>query len=401
MNARTKRFPLFDSLRGLALLMVFGYHALGSAAVNPGADLGPFISNLSVGLSVFFVISGFLLYRPFVLTRVENLPRLDVKAYGIRRVLRIVPAYWVALVVVALWLGTPGILTLEGIPHYFLFGQVYSSETALGGIPQAWSLDVEVIFYAFLPLLAFCMRRLPGADRARQLRQEWIVLAGLVAISLAFNAFVLAVGGPASRGTALHSFPSFLDALALGMMLAVGSVAWGDNLPAALRPLDRLPSLAWGIALVLFVIAGLSFYDEGGSVPLTGSEFLSRRVVFALIAVCVVAPAVFGRTEQGLVRRLLANGWLLWLGMISYSAFLYHVAVIQQLERWDLQVFGTIHPYLFAIDALIPALAVSAVAYYLVERPGLRLKRYFEPRRRPPPEGPAPAPALSGTTAGR
>ena len=149
------------------------------------------------------------------------------------------------------------------------------------------------------------------------------------------------------------------------------------------------------------MIAGLSFYDEGGSVPLTGSEFLSRRVVFALIAVCVVAPAVFGRTEQGLVRRLLANGWLLWLGMISYSAFLYHVAVIQQLERWDLQVFGTIHPYLFAIDALIPALAVSAVAYYLVERPGLRLKRYFEPRRRPPPEEPAPAPALSGTTAGR
>jgi peptidoglycan/LPS O-acetylase OafA/YrhL len=111
-----------------------------------------------VGVTIFFVISGFLLYRPFVLAQLqeERLPR--VRSYAVRRFLRIVPCYWVALTVVALVLGLDDVFTASGIPTYYGFLQAYSDDTFAGGIGQAWTLCVEVAFYAFLPVWAVFMR---------------------------------------------------------------------------------------------------------------------------------------------------------------------------------------------------------------------------------------------------
>lgn len=395
MNVRAARFPLFDSLRAVAVLCVLAYHALGFAAA-PGSDyaLRPYVANLSVGVSIFFVISGFLLYRPIARAHLRGEPWLPIRVYAWRRFLRIVPAYWVALLVVALWLGTPGILSVEGIAQYWLFGQVYSADSALGGLPQAWSLDVEVGFYALLPLVALALARLSQGDPAARLRRQWALLALLFVAGLVFNVLVLEHAGPARYATWLHTLPAFLDTFPLGMALALISVAGEDRLPGrAVRLVDRAPGLAWAAAVALFVLVSLALDDRGGSQPLSDGEFLARRLGFALIATAVILPGVFGDHERGLVRRFLAWRPLLWIGLISYSLFIYHVAVIEQLRRWDLGPAGSLHPYLAVLDALVPSLAIAAISYYVIERPALRFKRLLGPRVEPQPSESTAEPA--------
>jgi len=394
MNVHARRFPLFDSLRAIAVLLVLSYHALGSV-IEPGsgAALRPYAAQLSVGVSIFFVISGFLLYRPFVHARVNGGRWISVGAYAWRRFLRIVPAYYVALTVTTIWLGSSGIFTGSGIARYYLFGQVYSADSVLRGIPVAWSIDVEVVFYAFLPLFVFLVRRLPGRDPEARLRSEWLAVGGLLAAGVAYNAIVVSKVDLAGYTPLLKAMPTFTDHFAVGMALAVASVASErtGRSPPPLRPLDRFPGLAWGVAVLAFWAVSTRIDLHGGAI--SAAQLMERRALYVLIALCVVLPAVFGDPGRGLVRRLLANRALLWIGLVSYSVFLYHLAVLRQLERWDFEGFARIHPYLEVIDLLLPSLAVAAVSYYLVERPALRLKRLFGPDE--PAAEPAPASSLS------
>jgi peptidoglycan/LPS O-acetylase OafA/YrhL len=78
-----------------------------------------------------------------VRARLRGYGRPRLSAYASRRFLRIVPAYWVALTVVAIWIGLPDVFTWSGVPIYYGFGQVYDQMRSLGGLPQAWSLCVR------------------------------------------------------------------------------------------------------------------------------------------------------------------------------------------------------------------------------------------------------------------
>jgi peptidoglycan/LPS O-acetylase OafA/YrhL len=184
MNARATRFPLFDSLRAIAAISVLAYHAAASSGIlATSSPLKPYAGRLDVGVAVFFLISGFLLYRPFAAARLAGDAQPQTGAYAWRRFLRIVPAYWLALTLIALWLGLPRVLTVHSGPLFYGFAQIYSVPDYARGIGQAWTLCVEMTFYAFLPLWAFAMRRLP----ARASRRAWLTteLAGLAVLAAA------------------------------------------------------------------------------------------------------------------------------------------------------------------------------------------------------------------------
>ena len=126
------RFPLLDSVRAIAALSVVVFHAsLWSQITLTGSVAAPFLSRLDVGVAIFFVLSGFLLYRPFVRARLLGGPAPRVAAYGWRRVLRIVPAYWVALTVIAVAVPLEGVFEPGHAVVYYGFLQVYS-DLALG-----------------------------------------------------------------------------------------------------------------------------------------------------------------------------------------------------------------------------------------------------------------------------
>src|SRR3954468_6568305 len=319
MAADPKRtFPRVHVLRALAALSVLLYHALFKAylARHPGSPLAPFAAHLDVGVSVFFLISAFLLYRPMVAARLSGEPAPDTEAYGRRRLFRIVPGYWVALIVAGLagasYLGYPGIFSGKGTLAYFGFLQIYNPDTSGGGINVAWTLCVELTFYAFLPLWAAALRRL--SPRGGPL-SERTALARRFAASRAWQVLAVHATDPNDFGLAatrwIEPLPNFLDQFAVGMGLAVASVAW--------KPRARTVA-AW--------LGGGGASALAARLPLehTPLTYLARHQLYTLVALGLMWPAVFG----GPIGRRRA---LALLGTVSYGVYLYHVPVFVMLGK--------------------------------------------------------------------
>src|SRR3954471_22762297 len=145
------RFPLVDGLRAVAVVCVLVTHTAFLSGFNGKGLLGAITARLDVGVTLFFVISGFLLYRPFVGARMHGRPGPAVRRYLRRRALRILPAYWLALTVLAIWPGLTGGFSGDWWRYYF-FLQLYDGNTLTRGISVTWTLCVEVTFYLALPL---------------------------------------------------------------------------------------------------------------------------------------------------------------------------------------------------------------------------------------------------------
>src|SRR5919108_1508840 len=153
MSARS---PLLDSLRAIGVFVILLGHTLAPAGALEDPTLRPYATRMAFSLSIFFLLSGFLLYRPYVRSRLDGKAWPSAKTYAWNRILRVAPPYWVALTITALWVTTPGlgVFTGRGIPAYYGFAQIYWDDTALGGITIAWFLCVLVAFYVFLPFYA-------------------------------------------------------------------------------------------------------------------------------------------------------------------------------------------------------------------------------------------------------
>jgi peptidoglycan/LPS O-acetylase OafA/YrhL len=394
VNVAAPRFPLFDSLRAIAALSVFAVHLPLVATMSDDHFLKRYLLELNLGVAVFFLISGFLLYRPFAQARYEDDSSPPARGFATRRALRIVPAYWVALPIVVLLLGPSGesasaspVFTPSGVITYFGFLQVYDADTLLGGISAAWTLCVEVSFYAMLPLWALLMRRLPCGSRDRFLRTELLGLAVLFAVGFTWTAVVASNTTPTANVFVdptqikpwLYVLPAYLDHFAVGMALAVASVALAGRAgqPAPIRVIERAPWLPWLVAAAAFVVtAQLSHWFEGN----WGARFLATHELQAVVALGLLLPAVFGNPDTGWVRRLLANRVLLWVGLVSYGVYLWHAAVIAELV--DLGALDSLSDLPFTAAALALSLLAAAASFYLVERHALRLGRRLSHRRR-------------------
>ena len=392
MTSRATRFPLFDSLRALAALSIVLLHALWYGGAFGDEAVRDYAGRLDVGVTIFFVISGFLLYRPFVQAYVADDEQPALSAYAWRRFLRIVPAYWVLLVAVALWLGVEGILTASGVPVYFGFLQLYDPDGIPGPLGPTWTLCVEVTFYAFLPVFALAVARL-GRSAADRIRVQLIAVGALIAASFLFKVVLFATG--ALDGVTVldyrlaASLPASLDQFGAGMMLAVLSVWDAERDGSAL---GRIGSWPWLLAALAFALSANIGLPVGLFADFTPAEWLLRTLTYVLVAVPLLLPAIFGPQEVGVVRRLLANRALLWIGLVSYGLYLYHVPAIVQLRDWGLADLGFLHPYVrWTLAAIAAGLVLAALSYYLVERPALRQKD----RVGPSPRGPAAREAIS------
>jgi len=417
MDTRADRFPLFDSLRAIAALMVICSHvgSFGGVAAE-GGTVRPYTGQFAVAVPIFLLISGFLLYRPFAAARLRGNPMPSARAYGWRRVLRIVPAYWVALTVIGLWLGSrylfyvgdppADIFSAKGLLAYYGFLQIYSADTRGGGIAQAWTVDTEVVFYLALPLYAalgfWLMRR-----RGMGWRGEVAVLSGIIGLSVAYKAVVVATDGdetvPVTPLAYLSSMPAYADHFALGMILGVVSIAVmaRDRDPRWVGVIDRRPWLPWLVALAAFLLSVHAIGMEGSPVEeMEPWQYFTRHGLYGVVALGLLLPAIFGDVRRGWVRRMLANRALLHFGMVSYGVYLWHLAWIMQLTRWDWAETGSgVERWLFWLPPVVlGAWLLGSLSYYIVERPALSLKRLVPDRRTAPDQpGAVSAPSAPPT----
>jgi peptidoglycan/LPS O-acetylase OafA/YrhL len=374
VSARPRHFPCFDGLRAIAAILVVLVHASFASGFTSRSSSGIYTARLEIGVSVFFLISGFLLYRPFAASHITGSVSPSVGKFWMRRFLRIMPAYWLAFVVTSyvLHANHKVLAGWHSLLIYLGLLQVYFPSHALTGITQAWSLCTEVSFYLALPLYAALMALRRRSDR-HQLRRELLGLLGLFGTGLGFRFFLLHVH-TALAHVMLDWLPSCLDLFALGMLLAVLSswVVHRDVQPRWLwNPV--MPAASWLIALAaLWAVSHL----DVSRLPLEHTapgRGLLQELLYGLFAFFLLLPAVFGPKRAGIIRKALQCKPVVGLGVVSYGVYLWHQAWVDLFVRWTGELFRIPLPEMFGVVSAL-AVASATASYLLVERPILRLK---------------------------
>jgi peptidoglycan/LPS O-acetylase OafA/YrhL len=293
----------------------------------------------------------------------------------------VLPAYWLALTLLAIWPGLVGPFGEDWYAYYGLL-QIYSDAWVLGGIGPAWSLCIEVTFYLLLPFYALGMRRLYADGRERAVRREFAWLGGLAVLSLVIRT-LLHVADDGSHFP--NTLPGTFFWFALGMGLAVASVALEgrEESVGAVRLVIRRPWAAWAAGAALFAFTSYALGLPRGFPAAYGeAAFLAEHILYGLVSLCVLLPAVFGDAAGGWPRRVLANPVLAWLGLISYGIYLWHFTLMSWLSDRGAQEWlpGLGMPSL-TLAATAFSVVCAAASYYLVEKPLLRFKDPRPPSR--------------------
>jgi peptidoglycan/LPS O-acetylase OafA/YrhL len=375
------RFPLLDGMRAVAVLCVVLVHCAVFGGALSASLAGRLLAHLNVGVTIFFVISGFLLYRPFIAHRCGGAAAPGVDSYAKRRFLRIYPAYWLVLTILLVIPGLPRVDFESVWPMYALLhtlplssGPRCSQLVTNCGLAQTWSLVAEVTFYAVLPAYALGVDRL---TRRLSLR-GWVtaqasMLAVLSALSVGLQFVVLA---PAPQWVG-WSVAGNVFWFALGMGLAIASAATtGSVLGLRLAAwISTRATVLWGAAIAIYVL--LSLWLPPTPFVIASGQALAIHLAFGLIALLVLAPAVFADGTRRAPQRIVATPAMAWLGLVSYGVFLWHYAVVLKLSGGH---GGTAFVPLLA-GTLAISIGCAAVSYYVVERPLMKLK--YRALRRP------------------
>ena len=382
---RPPRFPAFDGLRAIAAVTVVAVHTSFVSGITPRhrSSIGAYTSRLEIGVAVFFLISGFLLYRPFAVANIAGTPSPNPRTVWVRRLLRIIPAYWLALFVLTTVFQAGDGMGPGGwwayVCHYALL-QIYFPVQFTHGIPAAWTLCIEMSFYLFIPLYGLAMHRLRKTrDPLAMLKVEIWSILGLIALSFLWRLTILQFVGEGNSvvRAARTWLPGNLDLFGLGMMLGVLS-AWWHHRDAEPKLFSHraFPWVSWALALYCFwQVSNLGLPVLPVYTPST-IEIL-RQTLYGLFGLFLLAPAVFGPQHQGLIRRFLQLWPMAALGVISYGIYLWHETFIYQWLNWGHFRLFDINDALFFSLVLGSAIAAATLSYFILEKPVLRLKSRF------------------------
>jgi peptidoglycan/LPS O-acetylase OafA/YrhL len=361
MAADRPRDGGLDLLRGLAAVSVVLFHVwLYAQAAPPARAHGladAFWSAGRLGLVLFFVLSGYLLYRPWIRARRSGDRPPATGAYLLRRAARVLPAYYLAfagsLVLLAEAGGTPGVrlAPIEQLPLFVVFAQNLSPATIMKLDPPMWTLAVEVSFYLVLPLA--------GAIATRIRTPVLVPIAALLA-GLAYDA---AIAGHGLSQSWTKSLPALLPLFAAGMLVA--------HLPDDLALGHRARRLVL-ITAGLLVGADAAWHQ-------THAGYLGL-VLRDLPAAAGFALLLLGARELNPTRSVAGRAFT-WVGTVSFGLYLWHVPVLWWLRSVDLL---PLNPLIALPVTFAPSLALAALSWYLVERPVMRrARRANVPSKRP------------------
>jgi len=381
--ARSRTYlPELESLRGLAILLVVCFHFEGIVYLplgRPQSVLWPpqaLIRGGHTGVSLFFVLSAFLLSLPF-LSEPRGGPYVSIGQYFRRRALRILPLYWFAVAVGAVLAATDWSDVQLGLPYlFFLNGFSGMAERLDGGYSNVWwSLATEVQFYLVLPVVLLG-RRLRGGG--------WLVaalLVGSVIVFVLFQRQTIHAGTMEGEWLLGDSIvgrgPQFLiGGLAAWLYLRLRAYA-GSSAPAWWRRGGADVALFGALLAQAYLLRWVIEGGEGRfrNVPAQAWHVPEAALWATVVLLVLLAPL---RT-----RRLWNNTWLERLGLLSYSLYMWHLplatAVNDELLRLGLhgEAGWNWTAAVQAIGTAALCLAVSALSYRWIERPFLTRKAHL------------------------
>jgi peptidoglycan/LPS O-acetylase OafA/YrhL len=317
------RVASLTGIRAVAALLVVATHAAYTTGKYIEGYFGLVCARMEMGVPIFFVLSGFLLFRPWVKSLATGGPDPSIRRYAGHRFRRIVPAYVVTVLIAYAiyhfrtagpnpghtWYGLLRNITLTQIYTFnYLFGYLHQ------GLTQMWSLAVETAFYVVLPLLAYVLLVVVC-------RRQWrpkLMLVGIGGLALITPAWLVMVHLTTSvpNGARLW-LPTYLIWFLAGMSLTVLQ-AMGVRCYAF---------IALPLAVICYFIASTPIAGQPTTSPLGLSQALYKAVFYAAISALAVAPLALG--DHGWYFRFLATRPMVWLGEISYEIFLIHLITME------------------------------------------------------------------------
>jgi peptidoglycan/LPS O-acetylase OafA/YrhL len=361
--------PQLEALRGVAILLVVIFHADGMLNECEGTWVSPlaaFVHAGHTGVTLFFVLSSFLLSRIFIVEARGGRP-VSRGRFLARRALRILPLYWIAVIAFS-WLDKSPPSTLsKALPHMFFLGSI--SDATVDMFPYSdvwWSLATEAQFYLVLALATLLLRTQLG---------RWMLLA-LVFLYLGIY-FRMASGG-LSHTLAINLFgrgPAFL----IGM-----GAAWiYENFGVRIRErCSQWGALRWGVGDLALIALLLCLGYLLREVTFMGFDRAERQWHVWHVMEAVLWASVLLVTLVAPLRLagLLTNRVMGTLGLLSYSMYLVHLPIEFRLiwprtiaspelyQGWTSTSFATV------LLCLALVVGVSALTYLFIERPVLKRK---------------------------
>jgi peptidoglycan/LPS O-acetylase OafA/YrhL len=357
INDKTRNIPSLDGMRAISILLVIVAHSSQNFSRWIKIPLGSYLLFAHTGVSVFFVISGFLI-TSLLLKELHATGTIGLKRFYLRRAFRIFPPFY-------LYLGIIFVLALVGVFHTplraFFFAAIYTSNYYFGpggdflGLQHIWSLSVEEQFYLLWPAALLLL----GKRRA-------IYLAGFLILispwSRLVTYFVLA---PEHRALVDRMFHSSIDTIMFGCLLAL---LWQND---RFNRLLRMGTNSWSMAGAVFF---LFLVDPLLDLRFRGSYSMLIGMTLEGISICLITVYVVRRPET-FPGRVLNTPILRHIGVISYSLYLWQNILTAVAGRY------------FPLD-LVAILACAELSYWAVERPSLRLRDRLrkQTRSNPPVE---------------
>ena len=325
-----------DGVRAIAALSIVALHVGFQTGTYTSGRWGDLLAHLDSGVAIFFVLSGFLLYRPFVAAHLRAQPAPAAGRYLVKRLVRVYPAYWVALLGSAYVFDRVALDSATQIAVHATLTRIYSADYFFAGMPQVWTLAVEVSFYIALPAIAWGVGALVRGRGARAVfRLELLAMALMYVAGLAVRAWLLATHDKATIAT--KWLPAELDWFALGMAIAVVSAAMAAGVvsTARVQRWARPTWLWWAAACGVLLIASYGT-GVGADVALfkkemTDAQDLLQQWLYGLFGAGVVVPIAWGAARVGPIRRLLSSQVVTIAGLASYGIFLWHVELLNWL----------------------------------------------------------------------
>jgi peptidoglycan/LPS O-acetylase OafA/YrhL len=350
-----------DGMRALAILAVLSFHGLGPVS------LAMFGSGGWLGVDCFFVLSGFLITK-LLLDELSGTKTINIRAFFLRRVFRILPVYTAFILITALVnpFHRSDIWRCALVAGSFLSDY----DIALGGhsiastgFENSWSLAVEEKFYLIWPFLLTFFSRNPIK----------LVATSLI-LSQLWRAFLIFHGADSTRLGA--AFDTKFDDILWGALAATLMHAgyW-----QTVKQRTKLEQAA-AIFLPLALLAASWFTIHPHLVRDVGGQLVYWNIMLPCLSAATAAFLVsLTVNSNSLEARFLSFKPLVWIGKLSYSLYLWHALA------FGLAAFISVYfpftaqtPYLQEVWTLAVCVSMAAVSYYGLEKPFLKLKKKFE-----------------------
>lgn len=352
-----RHVPALDGLRGIAVLLVMMYHL---DSLIP--QLYPFVKGGFLGVDVFFVLSGFLI-TSILIKEYELTNKIFLKNFYVRRFLRLAPAFWLFLICLFFidLIVLPTNQNSNSINPYNLFFSFFYlmnwyaaiSPGMTGSLNHTWSLAIEEQFYIIWSLVIY--KFFSEGKTRKQLVRFTTLTALLLIICRGLRA-----GMGVDPYALYYSTDTRIDALLIGCLASM-IFSW-QSIPNDFYQTKLFNSIAFSaIVLALLILFNFTYLD-----PILYYAPLS---IFAFsIAIIILWLST---RENTLIHQFMENKTLRWIGVISYGLYLWHFVMFEFAKK----SFDSI--WFQAFGGIILAFLVSAISYYLVEKPFLKLKEKF------------------------